>query len=488
MNRAGIVQREKVLARTRLEWKRFVAAVCCALAGTAAAAAGGTQAQAEDRTPARDEYSAARVAASTGDIERAERHLRAAVRGGFLDFSVMQRDAALTPLRGRPVMDALLAARDAADDLLAERRNADWTAQLGQTSYDATHDAARKIDLLIPVAGPGTTTSALDAVGATIDALRQRLFAISLRHRVLVVVLADEDAAVLLPHSHVHGKYVHSQRLILAADAGRALQHELAHALHHAHMDALGQQHPMWVQEGLASLFESMAAGGCSASAQHECAPYEIHRNERDSIIEMMVERGRTIAWRDFFALTAAEFERDGGSHYAQARSIMRFLHESGHLDSWYGELCASLGEDPSGARAMQRLFELPLGEIEQTWLRWVAASAASGPVLAARVAHSVEGPITPPPREELAADPRATINGLYERVRPRLLHEYRRAIPHLHEVISMDPAHAAARYDLGLALVFTGDIAGAEAERSALDRLDRNLASLLASAINAHN
>ena len=54
------------------------------------------------------------------------------------------------------------------------------------------------------------------------------------------------------------GRYRHSRRELIATDAGMTLQHEIVHAFHHNHMDMLGQEHPIWIQEGIASLFESI--------------------------------------------------------------------------------------------------------------------------------------------------------------------------------------------------------------------------------------
>jgi len=463
---------------------RAIAAVCCAGIAFSAAARIGDDG---DHSIAEHQYAAARAAAESGDIGAAEDHLRAAVRAGFLDFSAMQRDPLLAPLRDRPVMRAMLAARDSADDLLSRRRIDEWQERLSRSRYAMAHDEERLIDLLAGGRSCGPQAAVLATIRETMDALAGSIFPARLPHRVLIIILEVHDAAIFLPHPNARGKYLHSQRLILAADAGRALRHELAHALHHAHMDALGQEHAMWVQEGLASLFESMAQHGISASAAHEGHSLEFEANERDAIAEMMIERGRAMALDAFFAIDAGEFERDGVAHYAQARSIMSFLHESNLLEAWYAEYCANFEEDSTGARAMERVFDGPLEVIEQNWSRWVADGGGrdrAGVVLVAGLASRTEMTRANPAADESETESREAVEAMYQRIRPRMLHEYREAIPHLREVVAIDPGHAAARYDLGLALIFVGDLEGAEAEWAALDRFDRNLASLLKSAM----
>ena len=54
----------------------------------------------------------------------------------------------------------------------------------------------------------------------------------------------------------VRGMYLHPARRLVSRDAGQSLQHEFVHLMHFAHMERTGQRHPIWVQEGLASLYE----------------------------------------------------------------------------------------------------------------------------------------------------------------------------------------------------------------------------------------
>ena len=52
------------------------------------------------------------------------------------------------------------------------------------------------------------------------------------------------------------GHYDDATRTILVKRPGAELRHEYVHALHAADQHALGQEHPVWLSEGLATLFE----------------------------------------------------------------------------------------------------------------------------------------------------------------------------------------------------------------------------------------
>ncbi len=464
-----------MLVRTILRFVIVIGAVTSAAASAAALTS--TAQEIERAIDAKAEYESAGAAALAGDLELAEEHLRAAVRAGFRDFSAMRRDLPLAPLRERDVLRAILAARDAADDSLAQRRIDEWMARLDPSHYSFERDRASHIDLIAPAAA-----ESLPLIDAILDDLAHSPFPAQPAHRTTVILLNDDDAAVFLPRANARGRYLHSQNLLLASDDDRALRHELAHVLHHAHMDSLGQEHAMWVQEGLASLFESLAVRDGSRT---------IHRNERDSIIEMMIAGNRALPWRDLFAMSQEVFERDAGSTYAQARSIFRFLDERDVWHAWYESYCESFLTDPTGALALETVTNQPLESLEDEWREWVRAGTVSiTPIavvshgsqpLAAK--HSPAPKASHPLPEDSGAQEQAhegEAAALYARIRPQELRDYSAAAPYLENVIALDPSHAAARYDLALAFIMNGDLAGANAQCAALERLDRNLASLL--------
>src|SRR5690606_15189567 len=101
---------------------------------------------------------------------------------------------------------------------------------------------------------------AFDAMRATIraqwDYQIKHLFDAPPDAHVLLMIPSAEQLGRFLPSSAIGGYYDHDRRTLLSRELRPSLRHEITHALHHAQMDRLGQKHPMWVQEGLASVFE----------------------------------------------------------------------------------------------------------------------------------------------------------------------------------------------------------------------------------------
>ena len=78
-------------------------------------------------------YNDACLKGRSGEVEDAAKLLIAAVRSGFDDFSHMRRDPDMRPLHSHPIYQAILAARDAAEPMLAERRLDAWRSQHGSS-------------------------------------------------------------------------------------------------------------------------------------------------------------------------------------------------------------------------------------------------------------------------------------------------------------------------------------------------------------------
>jgi len=422
-------------------------------------------------------YNLACALAQAGERDAAAKAVLDAVKAGFHDFSVMRRDPDLRPIRDHPRFRAVLAARDAADDLLGERRVNAWMTR--NVIADPTHsfDEARRIDLFSSL--PQAEHDALAGqIGRLAEHLRASLFHGALTHRFIVAVVDDATARDVFDHANVRGRYRHAARELVAARAGVALTHELVHAIHHLHMDAIGQQHPIWIQEGLASLYEAY-------EINDESGEVRILPNERDQFVRRLAREDELPAWRDLMTMSQSEFTSNAAAHYAAARSIFAFIEERGELGSWYQTYIRMFEEDPTGAGALATVFDSPLESIDAEWRAWARDREIDGVHVAASRA-----PTSPtPPRmmegvgEESAGRGKARaprVETAYEAVRPRLLDEYPRSIPALRAIVERDPEFADARYDLGLALIAAGDFEAAARQRDALRQMDRNLANLL--------
>ncbi|MHC5009051.1 MAG: hypothetical protein ACYTGF_17030, partial [Planctomycetota bacterium] len=182
--------------------------------------------------------------------------------------------------------------------------------------------------------------------------------------------------------------YYHSRRELIAADPHRALRHEFVHALHHRHMDAVGQEHAAWIQEGLAALYEEYRLnpdGGIRFVA-----------NDREPLARMLAAKGRLIPWRDLAAMRPDAVRADAARAYPQLRSMFRYMAEQEHLAAWYETYVDSFEEDPTGIRALEVTFGRPVDELERQWRRWLdrqpPAAVGGEATVADRVVHSDAG------------------------------------------------------------------------------------------------
>lgn len=439
---------------------------------------------------ARMQYNAACVHAQLGDLETAEAHLRSAMRNGFMRFSTMQRDPDLAPLRDRPVLQSMLAARDAADGIIAGRRNDHWLDELGGR-YRLVHDRSRNIDFI----------SALD--DQTQQIARQRLaevaddlagfFGHTLQQRITIVLLTDDDAATVFGNSRVRGNYRHERRELVVTNFGRSLQHELAHAFHHSHMDALHQQHPMWVQEGLGCLFE--------AYERDEAGELRFLPNDRHASMVYLLESDRAERWRKLIEAGSERFRQDAIRLYPQCRSVFEFVAARSSARAWYEHYTGHYASDLRGGAALAAVLDAELRDAEAAWRTWVLQRCSADDadpddpvVLSYRMPASSSpapsAPSSPPsgPRIVVHVNPQANAaQSLYDTIRPTVLAgEYAEAIPTLEQVIAMQPDHADARYDLALGYIRTGSLDAARQQCARLRELDTNLATMVAACLRS--
>jgi hypothetical protein len=313
-------------------------------------------------------YNSACAEALRGDADRAAAHLLGSVKAGFNDFSHMRRDPDLRGLREHPVFRAIVAAREAADEQLARRNLQRWRQRLDPGQYRFETDEKRRL----------VYASALDDAAhrdmrrmlSDLSAhLEQSLFAppsadIEARDRVLVVVPSDRDAARLLTEANTAGVYYHSRRELIAADPHRALRHEFVHALHHRHMDAVGQEHAAWIQEGLAALYEEYRL---DPDGDVRFTP-----NDREPLTRMLATTGRLIPWRDLATMRPDAVQADAARAYPQLRSIFRYIADRDRLAAWYETYVDGFEDDPTGVTALEVAFGHPVDELERQWRRWL--------------------------------------------------------------------------------------------------------------------
>ncbi len=308
-------------------------------------------------------YNAACAYSRSGDPNRAASYLRRAVDAGLPDLDRIASDPDLGAIRDHPIFVTLMdrlraaaagAALDAADQ---------WRALYGDADYRYDRDTDRRIAYATAL-DPVSSSQMRGMVERQTDQLRSTLFPPSTAPYLLVAVPTPRDAARLFPDKRTGGAYEHETRRVVARDIGGSLRHELVHAAHYAHMELIMQRHPLWVQEGLATLYEDyvLSADGTITFLA----------NERHNVAHRLAKAHRLTRWEYLFSMPADRFMAKATKHYPQVRSIFEFLADTGELSCWYRALVDTFDRDPTGALAFEACFGKPLAAVEQAWHAWL--------------------------------------------------------------------------------------------------------------------
>jgi len=234
--------------------------------------------------------------------------------------------------------------------------------KLGE-NYTAHIDASRHI-VYVSALDDGHLRETIQLLSAFTDAYRRSLPAARPAWNVTVVLPTVEDYRKLtLPFPECVGFYSPAGRRLVAIDRGRTLLHEFTHALHHADIAAARQVHPIWVCEGLATLFEASRITPSGLKPQLD---------RRLPTVQRAVRNKKAIPLKRLLTMGREPFLKDAALAYAQARYVMYYLHSRGRLAQWYKRYKANFTHDPNGLKA----FEASLGSriflIDPAWRKWV--------------------------------------------------------------------------------------------------------------------
>ncbi len=315
-------------------------------------------------------YNAACGCSLLGRRDDAVAYLLRAIEAGFTDFDLLRSDPDLEAIRDHETYTAIVEAVRRVSSTRAEAAQERWRAAYGDRAYRYERDETRHL----------TYATALDEVShkemrrmleRQADQAIASLFGEPPAYDVLIAVPTPEHARQLLSGGQagvsgdqIGGIYEHGRRRLVARETGVSLRHEFIHALHYGHMERLGQQHPLWIQEGLASLYEDYEL--------EEDGAIRFLPNRRDNIMKQRIRSGLAMKWRDLFALPTTRFMSQAGALYPQVRSMFEFLAAEQKLERWYRVYIDQFDGDPTGAKAFELVFDQPIEDVERAWRTWV--------------------------------------------------------------------------------------------------------------------
>ncbi len=162
----------------------------------------------------------------------------------------------------------------------------------------------------------------------------------------------------------IFGYYKPRQRTLVMniSTGGGTLLHELTHAL----ADFDFPNIPDWFNEGLASLHEQ-------ARLSNDPPRIVGLTNWRLPVLRDAIRRDRLGSLKELIA--ADDFRgANEGVNYAQARYFCLYMQEQGVLGDYYRAFHANRANDPTGAKAVSKVFsDQSWQQLEEAFRQWVA-------------------------------------------------------------------------------------------------------------------
>lgn len=159
-----------------------------------------------------------------------------------------------------------------------------------------------------------------------------------------------------------YGHYGHSQKyIVINYETGPGtMVHELTHAL----MSEDFPEAPIWLAEGMASLYEHCRAEGDILKGDD---------NWRLPELKTALETNSLVPLTTLLAMSPSVFRSQRESlNYAQSRYFCKYLEEMGLLPKIYKTFRDRYNQDPTGARFIVQAFGKPLDTVENSWKRWI--------------------------------------------------------------------------------------------------------------------
>lgn len=315
--------------------------------------------------------------ALTNEKEKAVAALRRSLEAGFIKFGHIEVDPDWDGMRDDPGFKKLMAERakfvESGVALSVERVHKALAGRgIEPKAYKTLHDKERNFVYM------HTRSDAdLAEIRKSLEQYGEWQWKNLLQNRpqdpIYIVLLSPSDTRKVFPGG-AGGFFNAGSNVLLCGDIPAwkltrtsVVMHEFTHALHHADMAARRQSHPIWLVEGLATLFET---------AQLEAGQIVPLHSQRLGVIQSAIRAKRHIPWANLMAMNHPQFMQQAIIAYAQARYMLFYMLEKGLLKKFYDEYTEkeSYADDKSALRTVEVVFGKPIGEVERDWRQWVLA------------------------------------------------------------------------------------------------------------------
>ena len=312
-------------------------------------------------------YNMACLLALTGRKDSAVDFLERSADEGFIDFIHITQDTDLIGLHEDARYKAFMGRKD----------------QYQRKAAEAVVDALKKRfgqDYLYEIDDADKLIFATNTDRPTLDALKQNLvrqahsqWAQIFEHKpdqyIAVVVPTPREFHKIMPIQGVEGFYRHDVRTLIAKGLGFVTTHEFTHALHAADLDPLGQEHPIWLVEGMAVLFER-AEYEKSEGGQDVLIPKD---NERLVRLQAEARQKKLMPLARLLKMDQKEFLGERVLQcYAESGSVMQYLYDHQLLRKFYDAFKTGYAKDKTGRAALEETVGQKLEVFEEEWKAWM--------------------------------------------------------------------------------------------------------------------
>jgi hypothetical protein len=340
-------------------------------------------------------YNMACLMSLTHRPDEAFKYLDRSASAGFTDFIHVSQDTDLNSLHDDPRYAAFLARKNEYQLKAAEEAVKNLRQQFGA-------------DYLYEIDDTDKLIFATNTDQATLDDLKHNLlrqahaqWAMLFDHHpdqyIEVVVPSLRDYRKLVNMPGVEGYYNQLDRTLLASGLGFVTTHEFTHALHAADLEQLGQEHPIWLVEGLAVLFENTAwdkrPDGVEILAPRD--NMRLRDLQRHARLKDLIPLAR------LFKMDQKEFVEPQNAMlcYAESGSVMHYLYEKGLLRKFYDTFKQTYGQDKTARLALEKVTGQPLDDFQKDWQAWMIKrmpptlhAPGDGPYLGLEFGHANDG------------------------------------------------------------------------------------------------
>ncbi len=342
-------------------------------------------------------YNMSCLKALKGFSDEAMALLNHAAAAGFTDFDHIASDPDLQSLHSRADFQQLLSEKPrflhrAAEAVLRELKH-----QLGDGYlYEIDDD-----DKLIFATNTDAVTLAALKKMLVAQARSQhvQLFGHVSDQFITVILPSNRDFAAMITQPGVEGIYDHDQHVLVARGLGFVTQHEFTHAMHYADIEPTEQDHPVWLVEGIAVLFEHAEFESNPSDPQTPLLIPQPGFRLASLQAAAASHLNLLIPWDKLLVMAQPQFVDKAAIAYAESGSIMDYLYRHDQLRKFYDAFKANYDKDRTGRLALEQVTGLTLDALEKDWKQWMlrqkppaVQAGPDGPYLGARFGPANDG------------------------------------------------------------------------------------------------